>query len=194
MIMQSELKKRCFYDPIKGRFFYHTGGRGRRDNLEMGGLDAHGYGQVNIRGTVYKEHHLVWLYMTGEWPKHQIDHINHQRRDNRLENLRCVDNMENHLNRPMQKNNTSGFVGVALCKRTGRYEAYITSSGLRIRLGRFSLIQDAINRRMEANKEFGYHENHGVGYGVSKSDVQKWRAKIRRKQVKHEQTDIKILA
>lgn len=57
-----------------------------------------------------KLHRMAWFYVHGEWPKGQIDHINHDRKDNRIANLRVVDNTENHRNRPLQSSNKTGLL------------------------------------------------------------------------------------
>lgn len=167
MLTKEKLLDVLRFDEKSGRFFWNVKRRGISVGQEAGSADAYGYGQIRIDGEIYKEHHLVWLYLTGEWPNSQIDHINHQRRDNRPENLRPADNAENHKNRPMQRNNKTGVVGVYKDK-LGGYNAYISVDGKRIHLGRFKNIEDAAASRYEANKKYGYHENHGVGFGVSK--------------------------
>lgn len=168
MLTHERLKEVLRFDAERGRFFWRIPIKGIRCGEEAGSFDAHGYGQVRIDRQIYKEHRLVWFYFTGEWPNGQIDHINHDRRDNRFENLRVVDNYENHLNRPMLRNNTSGVMGVSFNKRLQDYEAYITVNGKRMRLGRFRSLEDAAMARAEANKKFGFHENHGIGVGISK--------------------------
>jgi hypothetical protein len=106
--------------------------------------------------------------VTGEFPKNQIDHINHIRHDNRLENLKEATNQSNHLNRPKQKNNSSGCVGVSLVKRTGKWRAYLTILGKTIHIGYFNTFEDAKLARLDANRFYGFHENHGVGIGKPK--------------------------
>lgn len=166
------------FDGSIGRFFWRE--RPRRGwkagrSLEAGSFDVHGYGQVMIDGKIYKEHHLVWLWYHGEMPAVQIDHLNHQRRDNRIENLRLADNTVNHKNRPMQRNNTTGCVGVSFDR--SRYVAYVTVSGKQIRLGRFKTLEEAVEARQRANREYGFHQNHGIGYGRSKHKPIKSRVK-----------------
>ena len=168
MLTREKLASVVDFDPAKGRFFWRGVGRGKPRGKEAGSFDAHGYGQINVFGKVWKEHRLVWLWVHGEFPDKQIDHINHDRRDNRPENLRLADNMENHRNRPMQNSNKSGFVGVWHNKRCNRFFAYINVNGKRIRLGTFRTIEEAIAVRSQANKRYGYHENHGSEYGRPK--------------------------
>lgn len=165
MLTIERLKELLIYDADAGRFFWRVKVKGRRIGQQAGSFDAHGYGQVRIDGEIYKEHRLVWLYVTGAWPKDQIDHQNHDRRDNRFENLREADNHTNHLNRPMQATNTSGFVGVSFNKHIERFEAYITVDKKRHRLGYFDTVEGAIAARSAANLQYGFHANHGIGIG-----------------------------
>jgi hypothetical protein len=154
------------YDPVLGRFFWAAKRRGKQIGQQAGSFDAHGYGQIRIDGALYKEHRLVWAYVTGEWPTAQIDHINHDRRDNRFENLRLADNVENHRNRPMQRNNTTGIAGVSYDR--GRYVAYINAGGRKHYLGRHASLEGAGQARADAMRRMGFHENHGTGVGISK--------------------------
>lgn len=163
-----DFKKEMWLDEERGRFFWHKPGKGRRPGLQVGAFDVHGYGQINFKKQLYKEHRLVWLFITGEWPKGQIDHLNHDRRDNRFENLREVTNQENHFNRPLQKTNKSGVPGVWLDERMGKYRAFINVNGKRFELGFFEEKEAAIAARQEANREHGFHENHGIGLGRPK--------------------------
>lgn len=168
MLKVERLKELLLYDADDGRFYWKVKVKGRQIGWQAGSFDAHGYGQIRIDGEIYKEHRLVWLYVTGSWPKDQIDHQNHDRRDNRFENLCEASNVTNHLNRPMQATNTSGFVGVSFCKRTNRFAAYITIRGKQNKLGRFEKLEDAIDARKAANEKYGFHKNHGIGYGISR--------------------------
>jgi len=104
-------------------------------------------------------HRLAWLYMTGEWPENQIDHINHIGTDNRWVNLRDTD--ENPMNRGMQGNNTSGFTGVSWHKYGKKWQAEMQVGGEHIHIGYFTNKQQAIDARKSANIEYGFHENHG---------------------------------
>lgn len=168
MLTIERLKEALWLDEEEGRFYWQIEVRGKRPGWQAGSFDAYGYGQVRLDGILYKEHRLVWFYITGTWLSDQIDHENHSRRDNRFVNLRETNNHTNHLNRPMQKSNTSGFVGVHKDKRNGLYKAYVNLHGKRIDLGWHKEIESAIAARMDANQKYGFHENHGIGYGRTK--------------------------
>lgn len=106
-------------------------------------------------------HRLAWCYHYGRWPNSQIDHINGDPADNRIENLREVTGSENKKNIKRPANNRSGSIGV--CRPTGRtkWKAYINVNGKQKTLGWFKRISDAAQARKAAEIEYGYHENHG---------------------------------
>lgn len=82
----------------------------------------------------------------------QTDHINHNKLDNRKENLRSVTNQENHFNRPVDSNNTSGYKGVSWDKSRSKWVASITKDDRNIHLGRFGNILDAVRARKDGEK------------------------------------------
>ncbi|HFE8851911.1 TPA: HNH endonuclease signature motif containing protein, partial [Pseudomonas aeruginosa] len=98
---------------------------------------------IGIFGKIYLEHRLAWLYMTGEWPEEQIDHINQISTDNRWSNIRPATHTENARNAPKRKDNSSGITGVGLHKASGRWRARVNLSGSSIFLGYFKEKRDA---------------------------------------------------
>lgn len=93
----------------------------------------------------------------------QVDHINHNRSDNRKENLRLVSSSQNNMNKSRQSNNTSGIVGVSYYKRDDIYEAHIQVNYKKMHLGRFKNKEDAIKARKEAEiKYFGEYRYDGL--------------------------------
>ena len=97
------------YDQETGSLFRRMAGGNRK---EVGSQRKDGYLNLNFSGRNYLIHRLVWFMHYGVWPRHQIDHINGIRNDNRMENLRDVPNKENARNARLAVNNTSGYVGV----------------------------------------------------------------------------------
>lgn len=93
----------------------------------------------------------------GYWPE-QIDHINHIKDDNRLENLREVTEKENHKNKPKVYNKT-GLSNIEKLKYSYRVTFFV--SGKNKRFGTYLNLEDAIKRREEIRAQLGYHENHG---------------------------------
>ena len=162
---QQSLKLLCHYDPDSGVF------RRIRKITWAGGVvesesipnkpTRYGYYQINIFGRPYAVHRLIFLYMTGSFPKHDVDHINGDRTDNRWVNLREVTRRENMMNVGIRSNSTTGVTGVSQRKDTGKYVAYIDVMGKRTMLGNFDNLSDAKQARVEASKKYGFHENHG---------------------------------
>jgi len=106
-------------------------------------------------------HRIIWFMYYGEWPKDQIDHINGDATDNRIENLRDVSCQDNQRNVRRKGNNTSGTTGVHWHISKKKWEAQIMINDKRLFLGRFKHKEDAIAARKAAEKKYGYHENHG---------------------------------
>jgi len=101
----------------------------RADFLVTSG-NAEGYCRVSFDSKRYLAHRVVWLYVHGSWPEFDIDHINGNKSDNRLENLRDVPAKINrqNLHGPKGKNTSSGLLGVYLHNQ-GRYVARIQKDG-----------------------------------------------------------------
>jgi hypothetical protein len=102
-----------------------------------GAINGSGYRVIEFRGKSYPAHRVIWFYMNGAWPPEMIDHINGNRADNRIDNLRAVDakaNAENQL-RP-QRNNKCGLMGVS--KYRDKWKAQISHAGRVIYLGLFT--------------------------------------------------------
>lgn len=129
-----------------------------------GHVDFQGYCKVCVDGANYPAHKIIWLMMYGEWvqyPKHEIDHINGERSDNRLSNLRKVTKSENQRNTTMRVCNTSGVHGVNW-KPTynksggGRWVARIWNGPRHVYLGSFKEKRDAAIARQAAERALGY--------------------------------------
>lgn len=121
-----------------------------------------GYLVVSVGGKRVLAHRIAWLLANGPIPKDkEIDHINHNRLDNRLINLRLVTRTSNLRNQSRYKNNTSGVTGVSYDKNSGKWRAHITVEGKTLTLGRYSVLEDAIARRKLAEVEHNFHKNHG---------------------------------
>lgn len=119
-----------------------------------------GYILVSLNGTQLKAHRLAWFYEYGVWPSGEIDHINHDRSDNRIINLRDVPRTENAKNKSVHSHNTSGTTGVG--RTRGKWVAYIGTNGRHINLGVFADKESAVVARRNAEAEHGFHANHGM--------------------------------
>jgi len=108
-----------------------------------------------------KTHRVVWALHYGKWPEADIDHINGNRSDNRIENLRDVSRAENCKNQGIPKNNTSGIIGVHWYRKFQCWRADIKANGRKRHLGYFATKEDAAKARKQAEEKYGYHSNHG---------------------------------
>ena len=109
----------------------------------------------------FRAHRVAWAIVHGEWPADQIDHINGDRSDNRLDNLAPVTNAINHQNEGMPKNNTSGVAGVYWCKHTGKWRALVKVNYKSRCLGRYATIAEAQAARKAELDRLGFAEGHG---------------------------------
>jgi hypothetical protein len=125
------------------------------------GCVSNGYLVVRIDDVLFRVHRVAWLLFTGRWPKHQIDHINQDKTDNRISNLREVTHKENQRNRSMSKYNTTGVTGVSLHEPTGKFRAYITLNRVQIHLGLFASSEAAAEARRRAEMYYGFSSLHG---------------------------------
>ncbi|WP_338743736.1 HNH endonuclease [Klebsiella michiganensis] len=127
-----------------------------------GSLSTNGYIYIKLNGLRFMAHRLVWIYHFGDIPTGmELDHINHQRRDNRIENLRMVTRKQNCRNRALPKRNTSGVVGVTFDNLLKKWKSQINIDGKNMNLGSFSTFEKAVKARKSAENLYGFHENHG---------------------------------
>lgn len=117
---------------------------------------SHGYLCGRLFDRTVKAHRVAWAIARGEWPKH-IDHINGDKADNRLCNLRSVTVAENNKNLSMRCDNTSGTVGVRYDAARKLWKAEIANKFI----GRFETMEAAKAARMAEEEKLGFHQNHG---------------------------------
>ena len=138
------------YNPVTGHLL-HRRGRGRAQRgTRAGSLKPTGYRVVNVNGRFFQSARVAWLHYYGMWPEHQIDHINHCRDDDRIENLRDVTGTVNQHNQSgARKNNTSGCVGVHFNNKEQRWYAVTYLKSKLHFLGSFHTFEDAVAARIE---------------------------------------------
>lgn len=116
----------------------------------VGAKDAEGYLITSVKGRVIKLHRLIWIYVHGDIPEGiEIDHINGDRQDNRLSNLRLATDQQNAVNAGVRIDNKSGYKGISWHKRIGKWQAQINISGKRVSLGYFNDPKTASNAYRE---------------------------------------------
>ena len=140
------------YDAETGIFTWLARTRNRVAVGDVAGSpDRYGYLRIKIDGRIHSAHRLAWLYVHGEWPKDQLDHINGIRTDNRITNLREATNAENgHNRRKPHSNNTTGYLGVK--RDRGRFQALIRLDGKQRYLGLFDTPEAAHAAYLEAKR------------------------------------------
>ena len=160
-----ELNTFCKYDPITGNLiaFKHRPKTRIQIGKILGTVHSRGYLVFRLKGTLYKVHRLAWLLTYNQWPKHQIDHINVDNKDNRLNNLRDIPQSINLKNRRKSCNNTSGVTGVIFHKNTNKWFATIETEGIRHSLGYYENFNDAVDARETAEIKYGFSKRHGLG-------------------------------
>lgn len=142
-LTQERLRYLLDYDPESGLFSWKNPQSKRCKVGQVAGtVKSTGYLEIQIDRKLYKAHRLAHLYMTGEFPAEQIDHVNRIKTDNRWANLRAATQSQNNMNR-FQANNTSGKKGVSWDKQTGKWKAQITVNGKTYRLGLYNDMEDA---------------------------------------------------
>lgn len=123
--------------------------------------DGQGYRGGSILKIGFRAHRVAWAIYYGEWPHGEIDHINGNRSDNRISNLRVVEHMQNGRNQKRRSDNVSGATGVNWHKRDKIWHAKIKVDGKSRHIGSFHSFEDAVLARQEANKLYIFHGNHG---------------------------------
>ena len=144
------------YDSETGHFFWKKKMSSRAmPGQKAGALTVYGYIQIRIDGVIHRAHRLAWLYLTGENPTGQIDHINRKRDDNRATNLRDVTATVNRQNIGLDsRKNRTGFLGVTAHKQGAIYQGQIHVNGERVSLGYFKTAAEAHEAYLRAKRAY----------------------------------------
>lgn len=122
---------------------------------KAGVIQKNGRRYVKINGKSYLAHRLVWLWYYGSWPEGQIDHIDGNPDNNRIDNLRIAKNqVEQQQNQKTRKDNISGYPGVAWYKRYNKWVAYINLNKKRKHLGYFDNYEDACSAHIQGKSKY----------------------------------------
>ncbi len=165
MLTQDRLKELVVYSHETGFFTWKSFGKySKREGKRAGSVCGSkrigvAYEKMMVDHKRYFSHRLAWLYFYGEWPKNQIDHIDGDTLNNKINNLRDVTTSENHKNRSVDARNKSGYPGVYYWY--GKWLVNISIDKKRVHLGVFNNVDDAIKCRKKAEIEHDYHKNHG---------------------------------
>ena len=144
MLTQKQVWEKFSYDGEEGVLRHrHTHWGRKREGKVLKALTDKGYVVVYINGKNYFAHRIIWLWVYGEFPEAGIDHVNRNRADNRLDNLREATQKQNLANRSKSRCNTSGYVGVARKKDTRGWVATCKFEGKNKHLGVFDTAEEA---------------------------------------------------
>ena len=150
MLTHERLKELLTYDPRTGVFTWNITISRCKQGRIAGTRDKDGYTIIKIDRKCHKAHRLAYFYMTREWPRGIMDHINRNRSDNRWVNLRPVTEPLNLINKSEFKNNTSGVKGVHWDKSKGKWVAKIGNHHKAC----FDTFEDAVKARKHWEAEF----------------------------------------
>lgn len=163
-LTRTELLRLFHYDPATGAMTYRFAGRNIKAGAALGAKktdkDGKTYYQCRIAKRHYFVHRVIWFYMTGEWPV-RIDHADGNGTNNAWANLSSVTTAQNARNIRKKSTNKSGHTGVRWCPKAKRWTATIVHNRKHKWLGSFALLSDAVAVRKSAERDFGFHPNHG---------------------------------
>lgn len=138
-------------DELNELFCYENGELLWKKSRKLAGcVMTNGYWQIMVNYKNHTRHRLVWIYHNGDIPEDKcIDHIDGNRANDDISNLRLANNAQNMINsdKPLS---TNKYRGVSYCKRTEKYEAYIGKNRKKIHLGRYETIEEALDARRKA--------------------------------------------
>ncbi|MGA4647815.1 HNH endonuclease [Citrobacter portucalensis] len=144
------------YNKDTGQFF------GTKTTNPVGRMHNKGYWRITHANKCYLAHRLAWFFCYGVWPK-EIDHIDNNKLNNSIGNLREVTHQLNQLNMPLRSNNTSGVKGVNWDKQRKRWRGRVIINGKYFTAGYFKEIEDAeVAIRALRERVHGEFTNHGV--------------------------------
>jgi hypothetical protein len=146
MITADRLRELLRYDQGTGQFTWasRTSPSSRAKVGDLAGTpNNRGYLYIKVFKVTYQAHRLAWLYMTGDWPRNEIDHIDLNRGNNSWSNLRESTRTQNNANRSACANNKCGLKGVDYRRKIKKWRAQIAIGGKKIHLGSFCTPEDA---------------------------------------------------
>ena len=138
-------RKRLCYDSDTGLFTWCVSGPGVAVGKLAGTESSHGYLYIRLDRKSHRAHRLAWFLVHGEWPNGEIDHIDGNRLNNRIENLRVVDRAGNSQNksRAQANNRSCGLLGVTWNKQHQRWQAKLMANKVRYHVGSFDTPEEA---------------------------------------------------
>lgn len=133
------------YDSNTGYFYWKRINSNRCKQGMLAGTETSiGYWQIYLCGKPFYAHRLAWFYIHKSWPNKDIDHIDGNRKNNSIVNLREANRSENMENqKTAQRRNKTGYLGVSFCKKRNKYVANITKNKKQLYIGEYKSPEDA---------------------------------------------------
>lgn len=156
-ITQEYVQQLIEYDPRTGVAHWKVDKGTARKGDKIQSISTKGYYRISIDRRRISLHRVIWLYVYGTLPDLSVDHINRNKTDNRIVNLRLATNRQQHQNKSAQKNNTSGYVGVTWNKHAAKWVAQIWDAGVAHYLGVFDSKEGAAQAYAEAKSQMHEH-------------------------------------
>jgi hypothetical protein len=161
-LTQEYLKSILDYDLDTGIFTWKVSKANRTKVGDVAGWSYNGYREIEINNKAYKAHRLAWLYVYGEMPKNLVDHIDGNRSNNKISNLREATYQENSENYKTPKTNKSGVKNVSWYKSLNKWVVSISIRKTKKTVGYYDDLELAELVAIEArNKYRGEFANHG---------------------------------
>jgi hypothetical protein len=150
----ASLSERLQYDPQTGALTWRLRPNGRvAANTQAGCIASTGYRVIRIDGRQWKAHRLVWLIVHGEEPAGDLDHVDGNRLNNRIENLREASDLDNAQNRRRANcNSATGLLGVSAPARRPVFHAVIRAAGKKIHIGTYQSADQAHTAYLTAKR------------------------------------------
>ena len=150
------LKDRLDYDPLTGDFSTKINVGRMRIGKKVGRINPNGYLYIGVKLHRYLAHRLAWFYIYGKWPDIEIDHINRNKLDNRISNLRDTTASLNQKNRnALSKNNQTGFLGVVKHNKGG-YVARVKNNNKSIHIKHCATAEEASKAYLNYKQQMGW--------------------------------------
>jgi hypothetical protein len=129
---------------------------------EAKSIDSRGYKIVRFKGRLYQTHRVIWFLVNKEQPPKVLDHINNDRLDNHIENLREVTYSQNSHNAKIRTDNKSGVKGVHWNKKNNNWVVQVRANNKNQHIGSFTNLTEAEHAVKNARKTLhGEYANHG---------------------------------
>lgn len=148
-----QVKDVLTYDPETGHFHWRVDRSNVRAGSVAGSRISLGYTLIRLYDRQVLAHRLAWFYVYGRWPEDQVDHINGDRSDNSLKNLRLACQSQNSCNGALRSTNKSGYRGVSWSKDKSKWVARIVKERKQYVLGYFASKEEAYYAYLQAARE-----------------------------------------